>query len=121
MDARELELIALNQLLARNRVFGCSTPIAGVPTMVKDLSAGLVLEQSDNTDVDVINVNIENNVSEEEPSTVASDEHEHEEHSHEPSPLPEEEAPQETSSDPEKPNILGGKLFRYFRGNNGPK
>lgn len=123
MDTRELELIALNQLLARNRVFGSSIPMTSVQSLVKDLSTGLALNPSDSDDTDVVNVTIENHNNCEETSTVERDEHEHEEHLHTPSPSiePKEEELQEASAEPNESKTIGGKLFQYFRGDNGPK
>jgi hypothetical protein len=126
MDARELELIALNQLMARNRVFGPAEH-NDVPSIIKGLSMGLPVSGSndnDDDDVDVINVNIENNLT---PNvsvveqTVESDEDQNEAHSPEQDPQEETivpEEPQDQSTEPEKPKTISGKLFQYFKGTN---
>jgi hypothetical protein len=114
MDTRELELIALNQLLAKQRVFGYLNDLPSVKSVVKDLSTGLSVE---NPDADVVNVNIDNSVNTEETSTVVCDEHHDDEHTHTPNPIIEDE-PQETSTPEPERSRIGGKLFQYFKGNN---
>lgn len=118
MDSRELELIALRQLISRYRVGLTNDGQLSVPDLKAKLSAGASVDDPD-IEVSIGNLSTESNVTIVE-QTVECDEHSHEEHHEEHlDPTTNETEHQDTESPPsEQPKeTLGGRLFKFFKDN----
>lgn len=113
MDPRELELVALTQLISRYRT---GLPIEShydLSTLKQRLSASIGTDDAD-TEINIGTLHTESNVTIVE-QTVECDEHDHERT--EPTATKEPQDTQESEqSETEKPkDTLGGRLFKFFK------
>lgn len=111
MDSRELELIALTQLISRYRVGVSEESRLDLSEIKTQIAASAPIDDTD-VEINIGNLSTESNVTIVE-QTVDSDEHKHE-HCNESTKEQEPQSPEQTPT--EKPKeTLGGRLFKYFK------
>lgn len=115
MDSRELELIALTQLISRYRV-GVTEENEQIdlPELKSQLVAGVPVDDPD-IEINIGNLSTESNVTIVE-QTVEDDEHHNDEHHNTPTNEQEHQEPEQPPSDQLKES-LGGRLFKFFKDN----